>query len=111
MSRSIRFHCDENVSDAVANSLRQHGINVTTVHGVSLKGASDPEQIAYARSCNRVLFTQDADFLVMASQGIHHSGIVYCRQQSRTIGEIIDGLVLIWELCEPDEMPNHIELL
>ncbi len=30
MSNKIKFHLDENVSNAIANGLRMRGINVTT---------------------------------------------------------------------------------
>ena len=27
------------------------------------------------------------------------------------IGEIIDSLIVIWEICEPEEMANHVEYI
>nr|WP_239727921.1 hypothetical protein [Nodularia sphaerocarpa] len=42
---------------------------------------------------------------------INHLGIIYCPQQTKSIGQIIQGLVLIWELLEPEEMLGHIEYL
>ena len=43
--------------------------------------------------------------------GTVHAGIAYCHQQSRAIGQIIGGLVLIWELMEPQEMENRVEYI
>ena len=43
--------------------------------------------------------------------GQAHPGIAYCHQQTRSIGEIIRGLVLIWEVFEPEEMQNRVEYL
>ena len=111
MARTIRFHLDEHVGNAVAVGLRRRGVDVTTTHDTGLSGATDPVQLAYANSQGRVVFSEDADFLILAHLGLEHAGIVYCRQNSRTIGEIISGLELVWELCEPDEMHNHIEFL
>lgn len=111
MARTIRFHLDEHVSTAVAMGLRRRGVDVTTTHDAGLGGATDPVQLAYANSQGRVVFSEDADFLILAHLGLEHSGIVYCQQNSRTIGEIIHGLELVWEVCEPDEMHNHIEFL
>jgi hypothetical protein len=34
-----------------------------------------------------------------------------CQHGSRSIGQMIRGLELIWEVYEPDEMPNHIEFI
>jgi hypothetical protein len=48
---------------------------------------------------------------VLANLGIEHAGIVYCKQNTRSIGEIIAGLELIWELCEPEEMRNRVEFI
>ncbi len=59
----------------------------------------------------RVIFTQDTDFLRLNQSSINHLGIVYCPQQTKSIGQIIQGLVLIWELLEPEEMLGRIEYL
>ena len=40
-----------------------------------------------------------------------HSGIAYCAKDTKSIGEIIRGLVLIWEVLEPEEMANRVEFL
>jgi hypothetical protein len=34
-----------------------------------------------------------------------------CQQKSKSIGEIVQGLVLIWQVLEVDEMMNHLEYL
>lgn len=59
----------------------------------------------------RVIFTEDDDFLILHSQGMSHAGITYCEQNSRSIGQIIRGLELIWQVLEPDEMFNRIEFI
>ena len=41
MSQKIKFHLDENVSNAIANGLRKRGINVTTSPEERLIGTSD----------------------------------------------------------------------
>lgn len=111
MARTIRFHLDEHVATAVAGGLRRLGADVTTTPEVGLRWAADPEQLAYANAEGRVVFTEDDDFLVLASLGLEHPGIAYCKQSTRSIGEIIAGLELIWELCEPDEMRGRVEFL
>jgi predicted nuclease of predicted toxin-antitoxin system len=111
MPRTIRFHLDEHVAHAVAAGLRRLGIDVTTSTDANLLGAADADQIAYAVAQGRVIFTEDDDFLVLASAGTPHSGLAYCRQNTRSIGQIIRALQLIWELYEPDEMRNRVEFL
>lgn len=111
MSRTIRFHLDENCPQAIADGLRRRGIDVTTTPEASLRGATDEEQTAHALAEGRVVFTQDRDFLHINAAGIPHAGIVYCRQRKRSIGGIIQGLTEIWELMEPAEMVNWLVYL
>jgi hypothetical protein len=73
-------------------------------------GSSDEEQLAYALSQGRVIFTFDDDFLVLSSMGLEHWGIIYSHQR-QSIGKIISDLVLIWECLEPDYMYKNVEFL
>jgi hypothetical protein len=111
MPRTIRYHLDEDVDSAIAEGLRRRGIDVTTTPEVGLLGAPDPIQLAHAHVEVRVLFTHDDDHLRLNAQGVEHSGVAYCHRLKRSIGEIIDGPALIWELCEPGEMANRVEYL
>jgi predicted nuclease of predicted toxin-antitoxin system len=111
MAQTIRFHLDEHCPTALAEGLRRRGINVTTTPEAGLQGASDQEHVAFALREGQVIFTQDEDFLVLHASGGPHAGIAYCHQGTRTIGEILRGLVLIWDIYEPEEMHNRIEWL
>jgi len=51
MPERIRFHLDENVSNAIAEGLRRRGIDVTTTPEQEVIAASDEEQI-YSFSSN-----------------------------------------------------------
>ena len=81
-----------------------------TVSEAGMLGASDQEHLAFARRKRRVLFTQKADFLRLHASGAEHLGIVYTRQH-RTVSEMIHGLMLVFELLEPDEMKEQLEFL
>ena len=111
MAAKIKFHLDENVRNAIAQGLRRRGIDVTTTPEQSLIGISDEAQLKFAVSQNRVIFTQDADFLRINQTNTNHYGIVYCSQGSKSIGQIIRGLILIWELLEPEDMYGKVEFL
>ena len=111
MAEVIRFHLDENVPPTIALGLRQRGIDVTTSQEVGLLGASDQDQLAYATGKGRVIFTQDADFLIMAAHTSAHSGITYTRKGSRSIGQIIQALELVHGVMTTEEMRGHIEYL
>jgi predicted nuclease of predicted toxin-antitoxin system len=107
----IKFHLDENVSFAIANGLRRREIDVTTTPENGLIGISDEKQVEFALSEQRVIFTQDTDFLRLHSAGISHYGIAYCSQGSKSTGEILQGLILIWEILDSNEMIDHLEYL
>lgn len=111
MPRTIRYHLDEHIDFAVAQGLRRRGIDVTTSADAGLLGAEDPAHLAFAVANQRAIFSNDPDFLRLHDQGVEHPGIVYCHQQSRSIGEIIRALELIWEVLEPDDIRNRVEFI
>lgn len=109
MPRTIRFHLDEHCDPAIAAGLRLHGVDVTTTVVAGLLSAEDEEHIAYGLATGRVVFTQDEDFLRLHAAGVEHRGIAFCYQQTRSIGQIIAGLLLIWEVYRPEEMAGQVE--
>jgi predicted nuclease of predicted toxin-antitoxin system len=111
MARTIRFHLDENCHPAIAEGLRRRGVDVTTTPDAGLLRASDEQQIAYAVTLGRVIFTQDRDFLRLHAAGVSHPGITYCDKDSKSIGEIITMLVLIWEVYEFEQMASRVEFI
>jgi predicted nuclease of predicted toxin-antitoxin system len=111
MTEKIRFHLDENVDPAIADGLRRRGLDVTMPNDVGLVGASDQEQMAFAGREQRAIFTHDDGFLAIAHAGVEHWGIIYCHVQSRSIGHILAGLLLIHDCLDRDEMRGHIEFL
>ncbi len=111
MGNRIKFHLDESVSNAIALGLRRRGFDVTTTPEVGLISADDQKQIAFALSENRVLITHDDDFVVLHRSGITHGGISYCDQKRRSIGEILNTLIIIWEALESEDLKNQLEFL
>jgi predicted nuclease of predicted toxin-antitoxin system len=107
----MRFHLDEHVADAIAKGLRQRGIDVTTTADANLLDAEDDEHVAYALSEDRVVVTQDADFLRLHGDQQVHAGIVYFPQRTRTIGEVIAHLALMHDCMEEGEMRGKVEYL
>lgn len=69
MTQKIRFHLDENVSNAIAKGLRRRGIDVTTTSETRLIGVSDGEQLYFVMSESRVIFTHDDDFMILHQAG------------------------------------------
>lgn len=100
----IRFHLDQNVDSAIARGLRLRGIDVTTTAEAGLQDYSDDEQLAYALASERVIFSHDRDMLRLHSAGTKHAGMVYSKQGSRSIGEIIRFLELMALCVEAGEI-------
>lgn len=107
----IRFQLDEHVPNAVAHALQSRGIDVVTASETLLLGAPDFQVLDCALATGRVFVTHDSDFLRLHNQQHRHAGIAYCQQGARTIGEIVAGLVLVYEILGQDEMIGRIEFL
>ena len=54
------------------------------------------------------MVTQDQDFLRLNSIGVPHAGIAYCKFGTRTTGQMLYTLTLIYELMTPDEAAGHL---
>ena len=111
MADRLRYHLDEQVDPDIARALRRYGIDVTTTVEAGLRTSNDASHLSFILRERRVVVTHDADFLRYASRSSDHPGIVFCRMGERTIGEIIRGLLLIYEVLTPEEMADHVEYL
>ena len=110
MVERIRFHLNEHVDPAVATALRRAGIDTTTTIEAGLRTKDDLAHLEFAQTERRVIVTRDQDFLRLARERPAHSGIVfYTARQS--LREIIEGLILIYEVMHPIEMDGHIEYI
>jgi predicted nuclease of predicted toxin-antitoxin system len=107
----LRFHLDEHVPHAIARGLRRRQIDVTTTVDAGLLGAEDEQHLDFAVREQRVIFTNDADFLRLASQGKQHCGIVYCPPDASRIGEVIRYLALMDACLSRDDVANQVEYL
>ena len=110
MADRIRFHLDEHVDPAIATALRRAGIDVTTTNEAGLRTQDDVAHLRFARAEARVIVTRDQDFLRIASRPLDHAGIVFYTA-NQSIREIIEGLILIYEVMTPDELAGQIEYL
>jgi len=107
----VKFYLDEHIPKGVVEGLRRRGVDVLTVQEVDRSGDSDEKQLAFATREGRVLVTFDDDFLRLDSAGVPHIGIVFSQTGRRTVGELIESLMLIANVIEPNEMKNHIEFV
>jgi hypothetical protein len=82
---------------------------VTTTIEAGLLGATDEAHLEFALREGRVTFTQDQDFLRLAASGAAHAGVVYNQQGTRSVGQIIEHLELIYVCLTAEEMVGHVE--
>ncbi len=85
----MKFHCDENVAEAVALGLRRRGFDVTTTPHAGLIGATDDAQLVHCLREGRAIISHDEDLLRLAAAGIPHAGIAYCHQSKYRVGTLV----------------------
>jgi predicted nuclease of predicted toxin-antitoxin system len=107
----IRFQFDEHVSPAVARGLRQHGVDVRTATDAGLVSTPDELVLARAFAESRVVVTHDDDYLRCHHEGQPHAGVAHCAQQIRSIGELVEALLLIYEAMTPSEIAGQVRYL
>ena len=110
MADRIRFHLDEHVDPAIAIALRRAGIDVTTTNEAGLRTKNDEAHLQFARAEGRVIVTRDQDFLRVAAEKSDHSGYVFYTA-NQSMREIIEGLILIYEVMLPEEMTGRVEYI
>ena len=111
MANRIKFHLDEHVDPDIGKALRRHGINVTSTNEAGLRTYNDHAHLEFIQCEGRVVVTHDADFLRYARQVQNHPGIAYCQMETRSLGEIIRRLILIYEVLTPEEIIGRVEFL
>lgn len=106
---------DVHVRRAVTNGLRLRGIDVLTAQEDGNATLADSLLLDRALELQRVIFTQDDDFLREANRrqqtGELFGGVVYAHQLTVTIRECIEDLSLIAQASEWDEWLNMVEYL
>jgi predicted nuclease of predicted toxin-antitoxin system len=110
LAERIAFHLDEHVDPAIAIALRRTGIDVTTTNEAGLRTKNDESQLAFACAEGRVMVTRDPDVLRMADSVVDHPGVAFY-SADRSIRQVIEGLMLIYEVLTPEEMAGHVEYL
>lgn len=109
MTERLRYYLDEHMRPAIAEQLRAHGIDVVTTAeaGRAHHGLADEDQLRFAAESQRVLVTEDSDFVRLAATQQPHAGIVYFPIQL-SIGACIAYLELLALTTQPDEMRNQL---
>ena len=110
MAQKVKFYTDEHVANAVVKGLRRRGVDVKSAVEAGMLGASDPDHLARATREERVVFTQDDDFIRLHAAGVQHAGIAFAPRKM-SVGQIVRALVLIYDVLDADDMKNQVEYI
>ena len=101
---------DEHVAKSVTEGLRRRGVNVVTVQELGLQAAEDQQHLQRATQEDRVVVTQDTEFLRLHAAEVSHGGIVYAPQQT-PVPQMLRDLMLIHDVLTAEDMIQHVEFL
>ena len=113
----VRLYFDaDSMQRAVLAGLRARGVDATTALEAGMTDRSDEEQLDFARSQGRVLFSFNAsDFCrihaELLAQGESHAGIILALQQRYSIGERVRRLLKLIATKTAEEMGDQVEFL
>jgi hypothetical protein len=108
---------DEDSGDiALVLALQNRGVDVITTLSVNRLKYPDEEQLIWARSQGRVLYSSNIqDFyrlhIAFLSQEQPHSGMILVQQQRYSIGELMRGILRLVAAKSAEEMGNQVEFL
>ena len=108
----LELYMDVQVPATVTEGLRSRDVNVLTSQEDETREVDDELILQRATELNRVLFTQDRDFLRLASQwqqtGQRFPGVLYAPQIGSSIGRLIEDLKLIATCCLVEDVANRV---
>ena len=113
----LSLYFDEDSMDqALLSALRARGVDVISAADAEMLGVSDLEQLDYATSEKRVLFSFNrGDFYRLHSQylaeGKTHQGIILAKQQRYSIGQQLRQILELLNSKSGTEMVNNIVFL
>jgi predicted nuclease of predicted toxin-antitoxin system len=106
---------DVHVPYAISFGLRLREVDVMTSQEDGTTELEDSGLLDRATELGRALFTQDTDFLRIASERqrneIKFSGIIFANQSDMTVSGCVRDLELIAKVYEPEELADRVEYL
>jgi hypothetical protein len=106
MSRKLHLHLDADAfSRALHNALLERGHDVTRTPTEWMPfDASDEQQLLGATAQGRAIFTYNIrDFIVLGERYPHHAGIIFARQKSMSLNELIHALNRVLRETDADD--------
>jgi len=112
---SIALYMDENVHRGITDGLRIRNVDVLTVQEDGRTGLPDPLILDRATELERVLFSQDEDFLAEANRRqdkeINFTGVIYAHKLRISVGDCVRDLEIITKTAYPQELNSCVQYL
>ena len=109
------LYMDQHVNAAITSGLRDRGIDVLTAFEDGFDQHDDSEILSRATELNRLVFTQDEDFLAIGHEwqasGREFYGIVYSHQLSITVGRAVQDLQIVCEVLTEEDVRGQVVFL
>jgi hypothetical protein len=111
----VALYMDVHIPQAITDQLRRRGVDVLTAVEDETTRLPDDQLLERATQLNRILFTQDIRFRLLAErwqqEGKPFSGLIFGHQLGGTIGQFVRDLELIAQASEPEEWQNVVEFI
>ena len=105
-----KFYADENIRIQMVQEMRAKGLDVQTSPEANNDGITDPEQLDYATSQNRIILTDNRrDFIKLHNEGKEHAGIFSYKPQSLSIEQATARTHYVSEQV-PDMHNAHVRI-
>jgi len=109
---SLKLYMDVHVPQSVTNGLNLVGVDVLTSQEDRTTTFPDSRLLNRATALQRVLFSQDRDFLTEASKrqrsGANFAGLIYLYQEQMIVGQCIEDLELICKAYDPKDILKSV---
>lgn len=104
---TLSFVADEHVKRVFITELRANGYDVAWTDGGYARGASDVEHLEHSREDDRVVLSNDSDFLRLHDE-YDHAGIVLYDDQNMPVTEFIQGIKRIERFVPEEELRGNV---
>lgn len=112
---SLALYLETHIPFAVAEALRQRGVDCLTAEEDDASALPDPALLDRATALGRVLVTHDQDFLVEGPRrqqaGEFFAGIIFARHLWVSVGQLVRDLEMMAKVYDPPDLANRIEYL
>lgn len=109
------LYADEHIPLAIIEALRRAGHDVLRAIDRYPEGTEDRTHFEAASQENRVLLTQDTDFLALSSstlaEGRHHAGVIYWPQGTYRVGQVVRRLKQYLEITTSTSRRDLVKFL